>query len=151
MPTATKQKSYTSTKKVTKRLILNFLKKVRNPNETREFHGRGHFNKTMPGVYHNTKWKYFYRHGGYYNKKINNYPNLVIFYNTPNANRGYFIHPITGARKPVKDEYKYLGNISTNSFMSRLKKRSKSDEWKTFSKMASRYLTHTPRKRRQRK
>lgn len=123
--------------KINKKLILNFIRKYSSSDEN-NYHGRGHFNKRMPGVYKNKNWKYFYE-TMYYNNKLNKYANVVLFYNNRNG-ESFFIHPITGVRKPVKNERQYIGNISVNNFSSGLVKRSKYDDWKRFSKKSSRYL-----------
>ena len=125
-----------------KKLILNFMRRLRASNEN-NYHGRGHFNRTMPGVYKNKKWKYFYQ-TTYYNRKLNEYQDIVLFYNNRNGDP-VFIHPITGVRKPVKNERQYLGNINVNNFNERLRKRSKYNHWSRFTKKATRYISKSKR------
>jgi hypothetical protein len=128
--------------KVNKKLILNFKRKLRSGNEN-NYHGRGHFNTTMPGVYKNRNWKYFYYTTVFNPKRnfFNNYANAVIFYNTRNVNNNdpVFIHPITGKRKPV-NFHKLLKNININNIKEGLRKRSKYNYWNRFTKKATRYL-----------
>lgn len=120
-----------------KKLILKFLRKVRN---SREYHGRGQFNTTMPGVYKNRNWRYFYT-GTYNNRKGRENVNMTLFFNTKNG-YPFFIHPITGVRKPINDNYRYFKNLNVNTFQRRLRKRTKYDTWNRFVKKASRYLKH---------
>jgi hypothetical protein len=119
-----------------KKLILNFKRKRSTSNK--HYGGRGHFNISMPGVYKNKKWKYFYE-TTYYDPKQEMYVNIPLFYNTRNGNP-VFIHPITGARKQVKNERRYLGNISVNNFNYGLTKRSRYNYWPKFAKKASRFI-----------
>ena len=130
---------YYRQRKQNKKLILNFKRKMMFAND----HGRGHFNTTTPGVYKNKKWKYFYK-TSYYDPKLNDYAVVTLFYNNRNGDP-VFIHPITGVRKPVKNERKYLGNINYNTFYNRLKKRSKYNYWNRFTKKATRYISRTTR------
>lgn len=119
-----------------KQLILKFLRKVRTSNKP--YRGRGRFNTTMPGVYHNKNWKYSYT-GTYNNRKGHENVNMVLFFNTKNGSP-FFIHPISGARKQIKNDERYFRGVDPNAFLRHLKKRTRYNYWPVFSKKATRYL-----------